>query len=494
MIEKQAGVEIVGEVHQKPAVTLPHLVKLAASGELFVLGRPLLPLPHLEKDLLRRNLQRARQGGHHLAQADFGLAGIDRFGRRVFLDVHPLLVKIDGHRVFGHVGIVEPVAGNPFAPSPATEVFQVLAQAVGKHLRPVAKRCASLRLIPFGGAVLDLDEPLRLQFEVEQFALQGPVEQRMHAARADAEALAQLGIAGEDGGPPAAELIFEPLAEPGIEGHQLFDLAQPLAVRGVGHHQARPQAFAAGRFEGGNLPFFKVDMGLQAGLFGIGPGGADRPVIGVVTDDDRQLLEAGGPALSSLFEQGLPEPRIMPLPTGKAVVRTLQPRSDIGRHQGRLEGQGPRAAHGIDQSAPGRGRFWPPGAQQNRRRQIFLERGQRPFLAVAAPVQALPGKIEAEGGLVAVHVEVDAHIRRGHLDRGANAPGRAELVDHRVLDLEGGKVRMGDLRAGEVAVHRQRSRGFQVLPPDHRLHPGIELFRGGGGKTGQRQQDSAGQP
>src|SRR3989344_8527428 len=69
MVEKQSGVEVVGEVHEKTARTFAHLVKCAGLVELFVLPATFLAATHLEEHLLARDLEHQRNYPERVLQA-----------------------------------------------------------------------------------------------------------------------------------------------------------------------------------------------------------------------------------------------------------------------------------------------------------------------------------------------------------------------------------------------------------------------------------------
>ena len=71
-----------------------------------------------------------------------------------------------------------------------------------------------------------------------------------------------------------------------------------------------------------------------------------------------------------------------------------------------------RAVAGSRGDEPG-----PAGAQQDRRREVLLQRRGALRPAIAAPVQALAGKIDRERRDVAVEMQVQLHIGRRDVDR-----------------------------------------------------------------------------
>ena len=70
---------------------------------------------------------------------DLGRRGVLLHVQPVFAGHVGVFVDVDGRCVFGQVGVVGAIAGDPFALAPGLEPLEVLAQAVGHHLRAVAE-------------------------------------------------------------------------------------------------------------------------------------------------------------------------------------------------------------------------------------------------------------------------------------------------------------------------------------------------------------------
>lgn len=94
----------------------------------------------------------SRGGGQQFAETATHVV-LGNGGRRgVFLHVQersglPALfhVNVDGRRVLGQVRVVGAVAGDALARAPGLELLEVLAQAVGDHLRTVRQRLGLAR-------------------------------------------------------------------------------------------------------------------------------------------------------------------------------------------------------------------------------------------------------------------------------------------------------------------------------------------------------------
>ena len=74
--------------------------------------------------------------------------------------------------------------------------------------------------------------------EQQELALQRSVVEGVDAMGPQTQMGSELRIAGKDGRLPARERLLESLAQSLVGGHQRFYIAHPLAVGGVGDHQA----------------------------------------------------------------------------------------------------------------------------------------------------------------------------------------------------------------------------------------------------------------
>ena len=88
---------------------------------------------------------------------------------------------------------------------------------------------------------------------------------------------------------------------------------------------------------------------------------------------------------------------------------------------------------------------------------VLLERRFAGRRAIAAAVQAVPGKIDGDGEVHAVGVRVHAHARTFRRDIGPRTRRRAQRIDDAVLELEGPEMRVRDRRmaATELAGERR---------------------------------------
>ena len=157
-----------------------------------------------------------------------------------------------------------------------------------------------------------------------------------------------------------------------------------------------------------------------------------------------------------------------------------------------LDRQRARAAQRIDERRVG----LPAALQDQPGGQSFVERGLGLDRPVAALVQRLARAIEAEHRLVLMDVQVEADHRFVDVDAGPPAAPRHELVADGVLGLEGRILGVRDPRVADVAVHRQRVLGREVLGPVDGLHGFVQFFRRGDRdvKDGLQNADGGAQP
>ncbi|MCY1354067.1 hypothetical protein D9M69_404260 [compost metagenome] len=424
-----------------------------------------------------QRLGNRRQG---VQQARLGLLRVDRARRRVLLHMHPVAIEVDSQSVLGHVGVIQAVALDVLLACPLAQLLEVLLQPIGEHLATFAEACrfatrcgafALLTLAPFAG-----HELLRQHFQQQQLAGQGAVPEGVLLVAADAHALAQLRGAGEDRRLPAQAGLAQALAEVLVEVEQAGFVAQALAIGRVADHQAL-LVLVRTRFEGGQLALVDLHPVAQAGALDVVAAGLDQPRVGFVTaNPQRRPGQAGLGTLAGFFMQLLPQCRHMAQPVGEAPALALEVGGHVGGHHRRLHQEGTDAAHGVGQRPALGGDPRPAGADQDGRGQVFLQRRRALLQAVAALVQAVAGEVEGEDRLTLLQAQVDAHVGVDLVDRRPFAAGGAQLVHHRVLDLERTEMGVVDARAMAAELDRERAAGHQVIVPVHRQHALVELL------------------
>jgi hypothetical protein len=182
-----------------------------------------------------------------------GLFRVDGTRRGVFLHVHPVVVQVDGHGVFRHVGIVDAVAVDFFTRAHLPSCLRFFCRRLANICAPSDSAPARWPAAPgdapgpfnLGLAALAGDELVGLQLEQQQLARQGAVPERVLLVAADAHALAQLRRAGEHRRFPAHAGLAQALAEVLVEVQQAGFVTQTLAVGGL--LITRPFWFWSGR-------------------------------------------------------------------------------------------------------------------------------------------------------------------------------------------------------------------------------------------------------
>ena len=139
VIQKQPGIQVIGQVDQQLHLPFLHRHELATLGHAFVLLLAGLALALLEHHPFGGDIQHLGQRHQHILQPCLGLVLADAGRRRILLHVGPAVIQIDGHGKLRHVRVIQPIAADVLLPRPFAQGLQVLLQAVGKHLRRLAE-------------------------------------------------------------------------------------------------------------------------------------------------------------------------------------------------------------------------------------------------------------------------------------------------------------------------------------------------------------------
>jgi hypothetical protein len=242
---------------------------------------------------------------------------------------------------------------------------------------------------------------------------------------ADAHALAQLRRAGEHRRFPAHAGLAQALAQVLVEVQQAGFVAQTLAVGRVADHQAFLVLVRA-RLEGRHFALVDLDPLAQAGALDVVAARLDQPRVGLVAaNPQRRLGQAGLGARLGFFMQLAPQRRHMAEPGGEAPALALEVRRHVGGDHRRLDQEGTHTAHRVGQRAAFGGDARPAGTDQDRCRQVFLQRRRALLQAVAALVQAVAGQVEGQDRFATVQAQVHAQVRVDLVDRRAQAFGCA---------------------------------------------------------------------
>ncbi len=144
---------------------------------------------------------------------------------------------------------------------------------------------------------------------------------------------------------------------------------------------------------------------------------------------------------------------------------------DIQSHVGRFDHDRGAAAHGIEKRNFRR----PPGETKNPCSEIFPERRLARRQAPAALKQRFPGRVEIERNIAIRQMGLDRNIRRACIDAGAAARDSADLVAHRVLNLQCDEVEACEGTLGRRDIDPDRAHGVEPIAPRKRIGSAINI-------------------
>src|SRR5471032_2529720 len=510
VVEEQPGVEVVGEVHQQLDAAFVDLDELALCRLAFVLFGAALTLAALDHHaaLDVQGLRNRCQGIEHPGR---GFFRVDGFRRGVLLDVDPILIQVDGHRVFRHVGVIHAIAVDAFTLDPLAHGLEVLLQAVGKHLPAFAQarlldhhrsrfdRVAVLvvllvlarrhvvvcnfdfslfafYLTLFRSATFASDELIRRDLDQQQLARQRAVPERILFVAADAHALAQVGRAGEYRRFPVQAGLTQTLAQVLVEVKQACLVTQALAVRRVADDQAF-LVLVRTWLEGANFALVDLDPLAQACTFNVVAARLNQAWVSFVTaNPQRWLGQAGSATLGGFFVEFFPQRRNVTEPGRKAPLLATQVRRHIGGDHGGFYQERADTAHWVSQRAAFGCNAWPAGTDQDRGREVFLQRCRALLQAITTLVQAVAGQVEGKDRFATVQAQVNAQVRVDLVDGRTFAGRGAQLVDDSVLDLQGAEVGVVDARAVTAELNGQRAVVEHMVLPLDVEHAVVQVF------------------
>src|SRR4029079_9138575 len=208
MIEKQASVEIIREIHVEAMRLLAHDIELALACKLLVLRALLLLAPLAHEHAVRRNVELVRNDGERLVAPLACSLYIYGARRRVLLHDDPAIARavavlIDRERVLGHVCVVDAEAIDRCALRPIERRFEILPQTIREHLRAGARA----HFCRFRSRRTRLLKILGIDFKTHQPTFDAAVEQRVAALRVNADRLRQRRVARQYGRSPSLKLL-----------------------------------------------------------------------------------------------------------------------------------------------------------------------------------------------------------------------------------------------------------------------------------------------
>ena len=273
-------------------------------------------------------------------------------------------------------------------------------------------------------------ETLRRHRELQQRHPQRTVVEGVELVGAQAEEPAELAVVDQHRRTPADEHGAQAFAEQRVQADELGGgAAQAGAVGRVGYEQPGHGVGAGRRRELGELAPLHAHERRESCSRRVVAGQGDGPWIMVVARDDlgadagdgQNARKAGVAALLGVGDETAPESIVVAQPAVEAETAGLgaqQPGGHVAGDEGRLDGQRAGPAQRVDQAAAGGGQRRPAGAHEDGRGEVLLERrgDLHTLLAVAPPVQALAREVEAHRRLLALDVDVDAHIGPCRID------------------------------------------------------------------------------
>ena len=201
-----------------------------------------------------------------------------------------------------------------------------------------------------------------------------------------------------------------------------------------------------------------------------------RTALGVqvrADDLERQLLHLLG---GRLLEHLAIERRVVILPALEPELLAERAGRNLPRHQRRLDDERARAAHAV-----GERRGAVPSAQLNDPgREHLVHRRDVRLRAVPAPVERVAGRVEVQRDDVLVHVQVQPQVGVLQPHRGPRAGALAELVHDGVLGQLRHVEGIGESRARDHRVNRQRAGLVEVARPVYLADLGVEFLLVGG--------------
>jgi len=313
---------------------------------------------------------------------------------------------------------------------------------------------------------------------MQQPAFDVAVVQVVDLDGAQTHSFPELRVAGKDNGFPAAEMGLETLTHDSVKGTQVFLFPQTLPVRRIEHDQPFTVPDSRRPCEGTDIPTLDMHPSCQPGSLNVSQSCSDSGPVGIVTQDDREAVNALLHAKTGLDLEIGPYSADVILPHQKAVGGSEYPRCDIPGHEGRFQGQRAGTAHGIDKGAAFSRKAGPSRSQKDGRRQVLLQ-GSLPFFVAVAPfVEGFTGKVQADGTRLSGKVKVEPYAGLPDVYRRPLTGKVPEPVHHRILYLEGRKVGVVH-RAGLAAGVNGESgvRGKMLFPGDL-PDPAVKIFLG----------------
>lgn len=107
MVEKQARIDVIRQVHDELEATLTHLDLVLTTGKMFMLLGSALPLPPLEENSVRCNFQRLARGSDHQIEPVGMLTEVAFVRTLVLGNVQMVFIAINNQRDLWDIPFVD---------------------------------------------------------------------------------------------------------------------------------------------------------------------------------------------------------------------------------------------------------------------------------------------------------------------------------------------------------------------------------------------------
>ena len=315
-----------------------------------------------------------------------------------------------------------------------------------------------------------------LQLAVERTVVEGYLE-----AGLEADAVEELFVIADNPGLAADKLVLEPLADHLVEQRQRRVGLEAHAVRRIDDHERG----SGGLLEVAEILALHDAVLVQSGLDDVGAGRCHGGRIDIAGVD---VVVKGTLSPFGLLTDALKEVGAVVLPLLKGEHLAEFPRSDALGDESGLDGDGARAAHGVDKVRVA----LPARELDDAGGQHLVHRRLDGRHAVAALVQAVARGVEREGAVVVGDMDVETYVGISHGDVGALADGLTEVVDNGVLHLVGDKLGVAEVFRVDNGVDGECGVGVQDVAPLVMPHGLVDLVGRSGGEVLERLENPYG--
>ena len=326
VVEEEAGVEVVVQVHEQCCRAFAHREVFAACRLFLVLGAAALALAGFEDEVGGGDFEDLRDDVQRVQEAFARFFRGDGFRRRVFLYVD--VVAIDVHRdgVFGHVLVVHAVGVSLCRGGCFHRGAAVFAQAVGEHARLFVRRRGGVVRLSFAFVLFAAQVEGDLRFDAAVVRLVGFVALQVQAFQ-------EVGVAADDRHLPVGGEGFVGGAECVVGADEFAQGAEAFAVGRVGDDEAA-RAVAGLGGEAGKFAPLQVQAVAEVKAGGVvARAGKGCAVVVVAPDFEVKTGEPCFAPCHGFFVEAFPHRRFVALPAVETKALPFEGGGDVGRHQ-----------------------------------------------------------------------------------------------------------------------------------------------------------------